>query len=145
MTYDLLIRNGRIVDGSGMPAYLGDVGVRDGLIVEVGGLDGAAHRTIDALGLVIAPGFIDNHCHYDAQVTWDPLCTFSCYHGVTTVLFVNCSVALAPAREEEAERRWLSQLLPGWRRSRTTCWRRAAHGRGAPSPSTWTSWTGSWT
>jgi N-acyl-D-amino-acid deacylase len=111
MTYDLLIRNGRIVDGSGMPAYMGDVGVRDGLIMEVGGLDGAAHRTIDAHGLVIAPGFIDNHCHYDAQVTWDPLCTFSCYHGVTTVVFGNCSVALAPAREGEAERRWLSQLL----------------------------------
>ena len=82
MAYDLLLRNGRVVDGSGMPAFWGDVGVAGGKIVEVGGkLSGAARRTIDVQGQVIAPGFIDNHCHFDAQALWDPLCTFACYHG----------------------------------------------------------------
>ena len=83
MAYDVLIRNGRIVDGSGMPAFHGDVGVKDGKIVELGKLSGAAGQTIDAGGRAISPGFIDNHCHYDAQVTWDPLCSFSCDHGAT--------------------------------------------------------------
>ena len=78
MAYDLLIKNGRIIDGSGMPAYRGDVAVRNGKIAEMGKLRGSATRTIDVDGMVIAPGFVDNHCHYDAQVTWDPLCTFSC-------------------------------------------------------------------
>ena len=93
---DLVIKNARIVDGSGMPAYHGDVGVKDGRIVEVGTIDGPAQRTLDADGMVVAPGFIDIHTHFDAQVTWDPLCTFSCYHGVTTAIFGNCSLALAP-------------------------------------------------
>jgi N-acyl-D-aspartate/D-glutamate deacylase len=104
MAYDLLIKNGRVIDGSGMPAFRGDVAVRQGKIVAVGKLRDAATRTIDADGLVVAPGFIDNHCHYDAQVTWDPLCTFSCYHGATTVIIGNCSLALAPVRRGGEER-----------------------------------------
>ena len=104
MAYDLLIKNGRVVDGSGMPAFRGDVAVQDGKIVEIGKLRGSATRTIDANGLVVAPGFIDNHCHYDAQVTWDPLCTFSCYHGATTVIIGNCSLSLAPVRPGTQER-----------------------------------------
>src|ERR671924_2356302 len=104
MAYDLLIKNGRIVDGSGMPSFRGDVAVRNGKIVEIGKLRGSATRTIDADGLVVAPGFVDNHCHYDAQVTWDPLCTFSCYHGATTVIIGNCSLALAPVRPGTQER-----------------------------------------
>src|SRR6202162_776925 len=104
MAYDLLIRNGRVVDGSGTAAFRGDVAVRNGKIAEIGKLRGAATRTIDADGLVVAPGFIDTHCHYDAQVTWDPLCTFSCYHGVTTVIIGNCSLALAPVRRGSEER-----------------------------------------
>ncbi len=104
MAYDLLIKNGRIIDGSGMPAFRGDVAVQAGKIVELGKLSGAATRVIDADGLVVAPGFVDNHCHYDAQVTWDPLCSFSCYHGATTVVIGNCSLALAPVRPGCQER-----------------------------------------
>jgi len=109
MEYDLLIRNGRIVDGSGMPSFRGDVGIKDGKITEIGKLSGPATRTIDADGRVVAPGFIDNHCHYDAQVTWDPLCSFSCDHGATSVVFGNCSLSLAPVRKG-SERR-LSEFL----------------------------------
>jgi N-acyl-D-aspartate/D-glutamate deacylase len=104
MAYDLLVKNGRIVDGSGMPSFLGDVGVSRGKIAELGRLGGPARRVIDAAGMVIAPGFIDNHCHYDAQITWDPLCTFSCYNGATTVIIGNCSLAMAPVRPNDQEK-----------------------------------------
>src|ERR1700740_2990075 len=109
MAYDLLIKNGRIVDGSGMPAFRGDVGIKDGKSAEIGKLYGPAARTVDAEGRVVAPGFSDNHCHYDAQVTWDPLCSFSCDHGATSVIFGNCSLSLAPVRKG-SERR-LSEFL----------------------------------
>ena len=101
MAYDLIIKDGTIIDGSGLPGFHGDVAVSGGRIVEVGRVNGDAPRVIDADGLVVAPGIIDNHTHYDAQVTWDPLCTYSCYHGVTTVVIGNCSLALAPARQED--------------------------------------------
>ena len=104
MTYDLLIKNGRIIDGSGRPAYHGDVGVAKGKIVETGRLDGPARHVIEADGRAVAPGFIDNHCHYDAQVVWDPLCTYSCHHGSTTVIIGNCSLALAPVKPEAREK-----------------------------------------
>jgi N-acyl-D-amino-acid deacylase len=109
MAYDLLIKNGRIVDGSGGPSFRGDIAVKDGKIVEIGKLSGPAGRTIDADGLVVAPGFIDNHCHYDAQVTWDPLCTYSCDHGATSVVFGNSSLSLAPVKKGKQER--LSEFL----------------------------------
>jgi N-acyl-D-aspartate/D-glutamate deacylase len=101
MAYDLLVKNGRIIDGSGMPSFMGDVAVTGGRIVEIGRLDGPSRRTINADGLAVAPGFIDNHCHFDAQALWDPLCTFACYHGTTTVINGNCSLGLAPARPED--------------------------------------------
>lgn len=104
MAYDLLIKNGYLIDGSGMPAFHGDVAVAGGKIIELGRLSGSAKRVMDVDGLVIAPGFIDNHCHYDAQVTWDPLCTFSCHHGATTVIIGNCSLTLAPVKPQERER-----------------------------------------
>ena len=101
--YDLLIKNGRVADGSGMPSFIADVGIADGKVADVGRLSGPAKRVIDASDRVVAPGFIDNHCHFDAQVTWDPLCTYSPQHGVTTVIFGNCSLTLAPTKPDDRE------------------------------------------
>ena len=103
MAYDLIIKNGKVIDGSGLPGFHGDVAVSGGRIVEIGRISGEARREINADGLVVAPGIIDNHTHYDAQVTWDPLCTYSCYHGITTVVMGNCSLAMAPAHKEDRE------------------------------------------
>src|SRR5437588_6176711 len=111
MTYGLLIKNGRVVDGSGGRSYRADVAVTDGKIVEIGKLSGTAKRTVDAQGQVVAPGFIDNHCHYDAQVTWDPLCSYSCDHGATSVIFGNCSLSLAPVHKDRAKQERLSEFL----------------------------------
>ena len=102
MTYDLLIRNGTIVDGSGGEPYVGDVGVRDGVITAVGQVNGdAAEREIDAAGLLVTPGFVDLHTHYDGQAIWSERLTPSSAHGVTTVLVGNCGVGFAPCRKED--------------------------------------------
>ena len=103
MAYDLIIKNGKVIDGSGLPGFHGDVAVSGGRIVEIGKVSGEARQVLNADGLVVAPGIIDNHTHYDAQVTWDPLCTYSCYHGITTVVMGNCSLAMAPAHREDRE------------------------------------------
>src|SRR6201988_1849417 len=109
MALDLVIRGGTIVDGSGAARFRGDVGVRNGAIVEIGRIRAAAERTIDAEGLIVAPGFIDGHAHVDAQVAWDPIGSCSCWHGVTTVIMGNCGFALAPCRPEERE--WYARCL----------------------------------
>ncbi|MBV8083634.1 MAG: amidohydrolase family protein, partial [Chloroflexi bacterium] len=94
--FDLLIRGGLLVDGSGLPGHLADVGVRDGKVADIGRLTGSAARTIDATGLVVSPGFIDHHTHLDAQMLWDPYGTSGPEHGVTSVITGNCGLALAP-------------------------------------------------
>ena len=103
MTYDLVIRNGLLVDGTGNAARHADVAVRDGVIAEVGDISEGAHRTIDASDLVVAPGFIDHHTHYDAQICWDATTSCSPWHGVTSVVMGNCGVGLAPCRPEARE------------------------------------------
>ncbi len=109
MTLDLVIRNGTIVDGSGMGRYRADVGVADGRIVEIGRIRAPAQRSIDADGLIVAPGFIDGHTHMDAQVNWDRQGTCSCWHGVTSVIMGNCGFALAPC--PPADREWFARCL----------------------------------
>src|SRR2546422_787710 len=103
MPYDLVIRNGMVVDGTGFSRYRADVAIKGGTIVEVGKIRGAAAATIDADGRFVAPGIIDLHTHYDAQPFWDKLCTSSVWHGVTTVLTGNCGLTLAPLRPEHRE------------------------------------------
>lgn len=98
--YDLVLKGGRIYDGSGLPSYSADVGVVNGKIAAIGRLNDGAKRTLDVDGLAVAPGFIDPHTHLDAQLLWDPLGTSSCYHGVTSVIVGNCGLSLAPAKVE---------------------------------------------
>jgi N-acyl-D-aspartate/D-glutamate deacylase len=109
MAFDLVIKNGTVVDGSGMPRYRADVGVKDGKIVEIGRIRAAAERVLDADGLVVSPGFIDGHTHMDAQVAWDPIGSCSCWHGVTSVVMGNCGFALAPCKP--ADREWYARCL----------------------------------
>ena len=102
MTYDLIIRNGTIVDGSGGEPHVGDVAVRDGVIAAVGSVNGdTAAREIDATGLLVTPGFVDLHTHYDGQSIWSERLTPSSAHGVTTVVMGNCGVGFAPCRQED--------------------------------------------
>jgi N-acyl-D-aspartate/D-glutamate deacylase len=103
MQYDLLIRGGTLIDGSGLPRYRADVGIARGRIASIGRIRDGAREVLDAEGCVVAPGFVDGHTHMDAQICWDPLGTCSCWHGVTSVVMGNCGFTLAPSRRRERE------------------------------------------
>jgi len=103
MAYDLVIKNGMVIDGSGMGRYRADVGVKDGVITRMGRIAEPADEVIDAEGHVVTPGFVDGHTHMDAQIFWDQLGSCSCYHGVTTAVMGNCGFTIAPCREEEVD------------------------------------------
>src|SRR5262249_47938439 len=101
--FDLVVKGGELVDGTGTPRRRADVGVRDGRVVAIGELDQSATTVIDADGLVVAPGIVDVHTHFDAQVLWDPACTPSCLHGTTTVVSGNCGFTIAPVEASEID------------------------------------------
>jgi N-acyl-D-amino-acid deacylase len=103
MTYDLLVKNGMVVDGTGKDRFLADVAVKAGRIVGIGHVDGAAAKVIDAQGQIVCPGFVDPHTHYDAQITWDRLLSSSAEHGITTVAMGNCGVGIAPCKPAARE------------------------------------------
>ena len=107
--FDLVIKGARVVDGTGIPAYVADVGVKGDRIAKIGRIDADATHTIEAKGLILTPGFIDIHTHYDVQLDWDPIVTPSCWHGITTVLAGNCGFTLAPAKPEDVD--WLAGML----------------------------------
>ncbi len=109
--HELVIRNGTIVDGTGSDRYVGDVAVSDGVITEIGAVSGTGRREVDADGMLVAPGFVDIHTHYDGQATWDAQLAPSSWHGVTTVVMGNCGVGFAPVHERDRER--LIQLMEG--------------------------------
>src|SRR5215813_14002195 len=109
--HDIVIRGGTIIDGTGKTAFTGDVAISDGRIAGVGGKQGLAKREIDADGLLVTPGWVDAHTHYDGQAMWDPLLAPSCWHGVTTVLFGNCGVGFAPVKKHH--RQALMDLMEG--------------------------------
>ncbi len=103
--FDTVIKNGIIIDGTGLPRVRGDIAIKNGRIAKMGRIDATeAEQVIDAEGLIVAPGFVDLHTHYDAQVHWDPYCTISGWHGVTSVAIGNCGFGFAPARADSRER-----------------------------------------
>ncbi len=109
--FDLIIRNGTIIDGTGKDRFTGDVAVKDGVIAAVGNVEGDAKKEIDATGMLVTPGFVDIHTHYDGQVTWDPYLSPSSWHGVTTVVMGNCGVGFAPLKPGKQD--FLVELMEG--------------------------------
>ena len=107
--YDTLIRDGMIVDGTRMPRFRGDIGVKNGRIARIGRIrPSEATRVVDASGMIVAPGFVDLHTHYDAQLFWDPYCSISSWHGVTSIVIGNCGFGFAPVRPDGRERAMLT-------------------------------------
>ena len=109
--YDKLIKGGTLVDGKGHAPYTADIAIKHGYIAAIGRDLGSARETVDADGLIVTPGWVDIHTHYDAQVTWDPELLQSTWHGVTSVVLGNCGVGFAPAKPER--RQWLINLMEG--------------------------------
>jgi len=106
---DIQIKDGTVVDGTRVPRYRGDVYIKDGKIAQIGGRSpGFAKKTIDADGMIVAPGFVDLHTHYDAQIRWDPWCTISGYHGVTSLVLGNCGFGFAPVKPDFRDRSMLT-------------------------------------
>ena len=109
---DIIIRGGMIIDGQRTPRYRGDIGIKNGQVEAITGMGGLSKKTalkeIDAAGLIVAPGFVDLHTHYDAQIFWDPYCTTGGLHGVTSVVIGNCGFGIAPVKEDGHERAMLS-------------------------------------
>jgi N-acyl-D-amino-acid deacylase len=103
MSYDIVIKNGTVIDGSGNPGYRADLAISHGKVAEIGKVNDGAAKTIDASDLIVSPGFIDPHTHYDGQICWDPLVTASSWHGVTSVVMGNCGVGLAPCAPQTRE------------------------------------------
>lgn len=103
MSYDIVIKNGMVVDGTGAPRKRADVAIAAGKIAEIGKVTDGAKKILDASDLIVAPGFVDPHTHYDAQICWDPYLTSSSWHGVTTVIMGNCGVGIAPCKPELRE------------------------------------------
>jgi N-acyl-D-aspartate/D-glutamate deacylase len=109
--YDLIIRNGTIIDGTGEDRFTGDIAVKDGKIAKIGQISAEATQEVDAQGKLVTPGWVDIHTHYDGQATWDPLLAPSSWHGVTTVVMGNCGVGFAPVKEKDRE--FLIELMEG--------------------------------
>jgi N-acyl-D-amino-acid deacylase len=109
--YDLIIRKGTIVDGTGAEPFISDIAIEGDTIVAIGNIRGGSKQEIDAHGKTVTPGFVDIHTHYDGQITWDPLLSPSSNHGVTTVVFGNCGVGFAPVKPGEENR--LIELMEG--------------------------------
>jgi len=109
--HDLVIRNGKIYDGTGDAPFMGDVAVDDGKITAVGTVSGSGNKEIDAAGQIVTPGFVDAHTHYDGQVTWDPYLQPSTFHGVTTIVMGNCGVGFAPVLSDQRD--WIIKLMEG--------------------------------
>src|ERR1700730_16638401 len=106
--FDIIIKSGTIVDGTRTPRYVSDLAIKSGKIAQIGGLKGkTADRVLDAAGRIVAPGVVDLHTHYDAQIFWDPYCTLSGWHGVTSVALGNCGFGFAPSRVEDRDRAML--------------------------------------
>ena len=103
--FETIIKGGTVVDGTRVPRYKADIGIKNGKVAKLGRLNASdATKVIDATGLIVAPGFIDLHCHYDAQLHWDPYCTMGSWHGVTSVTNGNCGFGFAPVFPKDAER-----------------------------------------
>ena len=111
--FDLVIRGGKIVDGTGAPSFVGDVAIKAGVIVKVGGDLGPGKEEINAAGNIVCPGFVDTHTHYDGQVTWDLHLTPSSWHGVTTAIMGNCGMGFAPVRPGKEARDYLISVMEG--------------------------------